>query len=226
MIINRLVIFQFFWYNVTNIMIGSVIMTEENIDIKEETADEEILEEEKKKVLDFFITTLNGMAYGLFSTLIIGTIIATIGQLFLKGNNPFCQLVGNALGDGKTGASYVFQVLTGAGIGVGIALMLKMKPLETIVLAGAGEISAYFSLTTNFFILIPPNLQIFYILHTLTANRQCFRCFLRNLSFVRKYRGINYFFQCNCQIYAAAKGLAVVFCISSSVPALNSNQFI
>ena len=125
-------------------------MTEENIDIKEETADEEILEEEKKKVLDFFITTLNGMAYGLFSTLIIGTIIATIGQLFLKGNNPFCQLVGNALGDGKTGASYVFQVLTGAGIGVGIALMLKMKPLETIVLAGAGEISAYFSLTTNF----------------------------------------------------------------------------
>ena len=55
MIINRLVIFQFFWYNVTNIMIGSVIMTEENIDIKEETADEEILEEEKKKVLDFFI---------------------------------------------------------------------------------------------------------------------------------------------------------------------------
>ena len=31
-------------------MIGSVIMTEENIDIKEETADEEILEEEKKKV--------------------------------------------------------------------------------------------------------------------------------------------------------------------------------
>ena len=150
MIINRLVIFQFFWYNITNIMIGSVIMTEENIDIKEETADEEILEEEKKKVLDFFITTLNGMAYGLFSTLIIGTIIATIGQLFLKGNNPFCQLVGNALGDGKTGASYVFQVLTGAGIGVGIALMLKMKPLETIVLAGAGEISAYFSLTTNF----------------------------------------------------------------------------
>ena len=59
-------------------------MREENIDIKEETADEEILEEEKKKVLDFFITTLNGMAYGLFSTLIIGTIIATIGQLFLK----------------------------------------------------------------------------------------------------------------------------------------------
>ena len=39
-------------------------MTEENIDIKEESADEEILEEEKKKVLDFFITTLNGMAYG------------------------------------------------------------------------------------------------------------------------------------------------------------------
>lgn len=104
----------------------------------------------ENKVLNFFITTLNGMAYGLFATLIIGTIIATIGQLFLKGNNGICQLIGKALGDGKSGASFVLQVLTGAGIGVGIALTLKLNPLDTIVIGGVGEIAAYFSLSTKF----------------------------------------------------------------------------
>ncbi len=104
----------------------------------------------ENKVLSFFITTLNGMAYGLFATLIIGTIIATIGQLFLKGNNGICQLIGKALGDGKSGASFVLQVLTGAGIGVGIALTLKLNPLDTIVIGGVGEIAAYFSLSTKF----------------------------------------------------------------------------
>lgn len=110
------------------------------------------MEKPKKenKVLNFFITTLNGMAYGLFATLIIGTIIATIGQLFLKGNNGVCQLIGKALGDGKSGASFVLQVLTGAGIGVGIALTLKLNPLDTIVIGGVGEIAAYFSLSTKF----------------------------------------------------------------------------
>ncbi len=104
----------------------------------------------ENKILSFFITTLNGMAYGLFATLIIGTIIATIGQLFLKGNNGFCELIGKALGDGKSGASFVLQILTGAGIGVGIALTLKLKPLDTIVIGGVGEIAAYFSLSTKF----------------------------------------------------------------------------
>lgn len=110
------------------------------------------MEKPKKenKVLNFFITTLNGMAYGLFATLIIGTIIATIGQLFLKGNNGVCQLIGKALGDGKSGASFVLQVLTGAGIGVGIALTLKLNSLDTIVIGGVGEIAAYFSLSTKF----------------------------------------------------------------------------
>lgn len=122
-------------------------MTNENI-IIEDNADDE--KEKNNTLINFFITTLNGMAYGLFATLIIGTIIATIGQIFLKNNNSFCQLIGNALGNGNFGASYVFQILTGAGIGVGIALMLNLKSLETIVLAGAGEISAYFSLTTKF----------------------------------------------------------------------------
>ena len=35
-----------------------------------------------KQVLNFVIKTMNGMAYGLFSTLIVGTILATIGGFF------------------------------------------------------------------------------------------------------------------------------------------------
>ena len=35
-----------------------------------------------KKVLDFIIKTMNGMAYGLFSTLIVGTIVSTIAGFF------------------------------------------------------------------------------------------------------------------------------------------------
>ena len=114
------------------------------------------MEEIKKenKVLGFFIKTLNGMAYGLFATLIIGTIFGTIGSLFLNGDNDFCQFMANILCDGigshPKGVAYVLQGLTGAGIGVGIALALKFDPLKTIVLAAVGEIAAYFSLGTDF----------------------------------------------------------------------------
>ncbi len=119
------------------------------------------MEETKKesKVLDFFIKTLNGMAYGLFATLIIGTIFGTIGSLFLNGDNDFCQFMAKILCDGSKisadtyrpqGVAYVLQGLTGAGIGVGVALALKFDPLKTIVLAAVGEIAAFFSLSTSF----------------------------------------------------------------------------
>ena len=36
-------------------------------------------EKKSKKILNFVIKTMNGMAYGLFATLIVGTILATIG---------------------------------------------------------------------------------------------------------------------------------------------------
>ncbi len=111
---------------------------------------EEKVEKKENKILDFFIKTLNGMAYGLFATLIIGTIIGTIGQLFSLGDNGFCQFMFNILGSGKTGVSYVLQILLGAGIGVGVSLALNLKPLNTIVLAASGELAAYFSLSTKF----------------------------------------------------------------------------
>lgn len=115
--------------------------------------------EEKKenKVLDFFTKTLNGMAYGLFATLIIGTIFGTIGTLFGYGaGNPFCDFMaslfnGHTTESGKwIGIASVLQWITGAGIGVGIALALKFDPLKTIVLAVVGEIAACTSLSTAF----------------------------------------------------------------------------
>lgn len=109
------------------------------------------MEKENNKVLDFFIKTLNGMAYGLFATLIIGTILGTVGTLFGYGSgNAFCDFMAKIFGNGSGGISYVFQILTGAGIGVGIALALKFDPLKTVVLAAVGEAAAYFSLKTNF----------------------------------------------------------------------------
>ena len=111
------------------------------------------MEEEKLSVKEFFIKTLNGMAYGLFATLIIGTILGTIGALFSYGaGNGFCDFMANTFFgiNGKSGISYVLQVITGAGIGAGIALALKMDPLKTVVLAGVGELTAFLSLTTRF----------------------------------------------------------------------------
>ena len=118
------------------------------------------MEEKKERpVLDFLMKTLNGMAYGLFATLIVGTIFATIGTLFSYGveNSKFCEFMNHLLSgytssDGTwIGISTILQYLTGAGIGVGIALALKFDPLKTVVLAVVGQIAASVSLSTYLF---------------------------------------------------------------------------
>lgn len=106
----------------------------------------------RKRVLNFFTITLGGMANGLFATLIIGTIFATIGSFFaIWPESGFCQFMVDVIGTSahKTGLSNVLQVLTGAGIGVGIALALKFDALKTICLAAVGELAAYFSMSVN-----------------------------------------------------------------------------
>ena len=118
------------------------------------------MDEEKKNkpVLEFLMKTLNGMAYGLFATLIIGTIFGTIGTLFGYGaeTSKFCEFMLHLFNGHKTdtnnwiGISTVLQCITGAGIGVGIALSLKFDPLKTIVLAAVGQIAACTSLSTVF----------------------------------------------------------------------------
>lgn len=108
---------------------------------------DEVKKEKKKGIVkDFLITTLNGMAIGLFATLIIGTIINTIGTFFPSDANKFCEVMHTVLCNGAT----ALQFLTGAGIGVGVALAMKFNPLQTIVVAAVGELAAYFSLSTKF----------------------------------------------------------------------------
>lgn len=94
------------------------------------------MKEKCKKIFNhIFIDGLTGMAWGLFSTLIIGLIIEQIGKLI--GDNQ----IGNMLIlIGKICAS-----LTGAGIGVGVAVKYKASPFVTVSAAIAGLIGAFAS---------------------------------------------------------------------------------
>ena len=81
---------------------------------------------------DIFIEGLTGMALGLFSTLIIGTIIAQIGTL-----------IGGPIGYYLIAMANVAKTLTGAGIGVGVAVKYKEGPLVTVAAAVTGMIGAF-----------------------------------------------------------------------------------
>ena len=87
-----------------------------------------------KKIFNrIFIDGLGGMALGLFSTLIIGTIICQIGKLF--GDTiiaTYLIAIGNAA-----------KSVTGAGIGVGVAAKLKASPLTAVAAAVAGFVGAF-----------------------------------------------------------------------------------
>ncbi|MGN0428588.1 MAG: PTS transporter subunit IIC [Acetatifactor sp.] len=86
----------------------------------------------KKWLNEIFIDGLSGMALGLFSTLIIGTIIAQIGVL-----------IGGSIGSYLIAISNVAKALTGAGIGVGVACKFKEGPLVTVSAAVTGMIGAF-----------------------------------------------------------------------------------
>lgn len=86
----------------------------------------------RKWLQEIFIDGLSGMALGLFSTLIIGTIIAQIGGL-----------IGGDAGRYLIAVSNVAKTITGAGIGVGVACKFKEGPLVTVSAAVAGMIGAF-----------------------------------------------------------------------------------
>lgn len=109
-------------------------MFEEIEEVKEMT--EEKKPSEWKKILDFIIKTMNGMAYGLFSTLIIGTILATIAGFIPEG--IFIK-------EFLTTLSTFLKMATGVGIGIGIAWSLKLDGLKLISASVAGGIASYFS---------------------------------------------------------------------------------
>lgn len=81
---------------------------------------------------DIFIDGLSGMALGLFSTLIIGTIIAQVGTL-----------IGGPVGGYLIAMANVAKTITGAGIGVGVAVKYKEGPLVTVSAAVTGMIGAF-----------------------------------------------------------------------------------
>ena len=83
-----------------------------------------------KKILNrFFIGGLTGMSYGLFATLIIGTILQQIGTLI----------------SGEIG-TYLYQFgkiaagMTSAGIGIGVACKFGESPLVVLSSATAGMV--------------------------------------------------------------------------------------
>lgn len=88
----------------------------------------------KKYLNRLFIDGLSGMAYGLFSTLIIGTIICQIAKMV--GVTTVVGEYLNAIGS-------IAKTLTGAGIGVGVACKLKASPLTTVAAAVTAMIGAF-----------------------------------------------------------------------------------
>ena len=73
--------------------------------------------------------TTNGMAIGLFGTLIIGTVIALFAKI------PGLERIGDW--------AKIIQGLMGAGIGLGVALSLKRNGVEVVTLMAAGFVGNY-----------------------------------------------------------------------------------
>ncbi len=84
-----------------------------------------------RRILNYLIKTLNGMALGLFSTLIIGVIIEQVG--ILLGSASIVELAD------------ILKGFMGVGIGVGIAWSLDLKGLSLISGAVAGGIATQVS---------------------------------------------------------------------------------
>ena len=82
-----------------------------------------------QQIKKFFMTTTNGMAIGLFGTLIIGVIINLFSRI------PGCSVIGDY--------SQVIQGLMGAGIGLGVALSLKKTGVGVVATMAAGMIGNY-----------------------------------------------------------------------------------
>lgn len=87
----------------------------------------------KALLSQIFIDGLSGMALGLFSTLIVGTILVQLSLFFPNG---FLKTLLVTVGK-------CAQLLTGAGIGVGVATKLKQAPLVTVSAAVTGLVGSY-----------------------------------------------------------------------------------
>lgn len=91
-----------------------------------------IMEKFKKYLNHVFIDGLSGMALGLFSTLIVGTIIQQIGTLIGGSVGNFIFMIGK-----------MAAAATCAGIGVGVACKFKESPLVTLSAATCGMVGGF-----------------------------------------------------------------------------------
>ena len=105
------------------------LQTQENIEQKEEPKKENKFLSFLKYCKGILMKTTNGMAIGLFGTLIIGTVIAL-----------FAKIPG--LGHIADWAK-IIQGLMGAGIGLGVGLALKRDGITIVTLMAAGFVGNY-----------------------------------------------------------------------------------
>ena len=101
--------------------------------MEEELEESTVSENKQVPFLKYFknvlMKTTNGMAIGLFGTLIIGTVIALFAKI------PGLQRIGDW--------AKIIQGLMGAGIGLGVALSLKRNGVEVVALMAAGFVGNY-----------------------------------------------------------------------------------
>lgn len=83
----------------------------------------------ERPVKSFFMKTTNGMAIGLFGTLIIGTVLNLFSRI------PYF--------DQMATWAKVVQGLMGAGIGLGVALSLKLNGVMVVAMMAAGYVGNY-----------------------------------------------------------------------------------
>ena len=93
---------------------------------------------DKKKILNFFITSFNGMAIGLFATLIIGVIIGQLAKAF--NAFPSMEIIYTNLSNLST----VLKSFMGIGIGFGIAIALKLDGIKMVITGVSGGVATYF----------------------------------------------------------------------------------
>lgn len=95
------------------------------------------------KPYPFILTSMNGMVYGLFATLIVSVILQTIATFFPEG-----ELIRNTLNQWVA----LVRTLQGAAIGVGIAYALKLQGLKlisSVILGGLAATSGVGGLVTR-----------------------------------------------------------------------------
>ena len=105
------------------------VKSEEIAEVKEEPKKENKFLSILKYCKGILMKTTNGMAIGLFGTLIIGTVIALFAKI------PGLERVGDF--------AKIIQGLMGAGIGLGVALSLKRDGVTVVTLMTAGFVGNF-----------------------------------------------------------------------------------